>query len=92
MKSGENSSSQLEKTGEKVEKMEKTVKIATGEIFCFLEKIRVKTGENYISDTQETHERTLYKSSTEQLHLRAVEERIKHNLSGYYNALMPREY
>ena len=51
MKSGENSSSQLEKTGEKVEKMEKTVKNATGEIFCFLEKIRVKTGENYISDT-----------------------------------------
>ena len=41
---------------------------------------------------QETLERTLYKSSTEQLHLRAVEERIKHNLSGYYNALMPREY
>jgi hypothetical protein len=41
---------------------------------------------------QETLDRTLYKSSTEQLHLRAVEERIKHNLSGWYGALMPREY
>jgi hypothetical protein len=29
---------------------------------------------------QETLDRTLYKSSTEQLHMRAVEERIKHNL------------
>jgi hypothetical protein len=41
---------------------------------------------------QETLERTLYKSSTEQLHLRAVEERIRHNLTSCYNALMPREY
>ena len=41
---------------------------------------------------QETLERTLYKSSTEQLHLRAVEERIRHNLAGWHGALMPREY
>ena len=41
---------------------------------------------------QETLDRTLYKSSTEQLHLRAVEERIKHNLSGWYSALTPKEY
>ena len=41
---------------------------------------------------QESLERTLYKSSTEQLHLRAVEERIRHNLTSCYNALMPREY
>ena len=41
---------------------------------------------------QESLDRTLYKSSTEQLHLRAVEERIKHNLAGWHNALMPREY
>jgi hypothetical protein len=26
------------------------------------------------------------------LHLRAVEERIKHNLAGWHGALMPREY
>ncbi len=32
---------------------------------------------------QETLDRTLYKSSTEQLHMRAVEERIKHNLLYY---------
>ena len=37
-------------------------------------------------------EKTLYKSSTEQLHMRAVEERIRHNLTSCYSALMPREY
>ena len=42
--------------------------------------------------SSETLEKTLYKSSTEQLHLRAVEERIKHNFTSCYNALMPREY
>ena len=41
---------------------------------------------------QESLERTLYKSSTEQLHLRAVEERIKHNLAGWHSTLMQREY
>jgi len=41
---------------------------------------------------QESLDRTLYKSSTEQLHLQAVEERIKHNLAGWHGALMPREY
>jgi len=41
---------------------------------------------------KETLDRTLYKSSTEQLHLRAVEERIRHNLTSCYSALMPREY
>ena len=40
----------------------------------------------------ESLDRTLYKSSTEQLHLRAVEERIKNNLAGWHGALMPREY
>ena len=40
----------------------------------------------------ESLDRTLYKSSTEQLHLRAVEERIKHNLAGWHGALMPCEY
>ena len=40
---------------------------------------------------QESLDRTLYKSSTEQLHLRAVEERIRHNLAGWHSALMPRE-
>ena len=41
---------------------------------------------------KESIEKTLYKSSTEQLHMRAVEERIKHNLTSCYSALMPREY
>ena len=41
---------------------------------------------------QETLDRTLYKSSTEQLHMRALEERIKQNLTSCCSALMPREY
>ena len=41
---------------------------------------------------QESIEKTLYKSSTEQLHMRAVEERIKQNLASCYGALIPREY
>ena len=41
---------------------------------------------------QESLERTLYKSSTEQLHLRAVEEKIRQNFTSCYNALMLREY
>ena len=41
---------------------------------------------------KETLDQTLYKSSTEQLHVRAIEERIRQNLTGWYGALMPREY
>ena len=41
---------------------------------------------------QESLERTLYKSSQETLFNRAIEERIKANLNGFYSALMPREY
>ena len=52
-----------------------------------LEKFREKS-----NSSQETLDRTLYKSSTEQLYMRAVEERIKHNLTSCYSALMPREY
>ena len=40
----------------------------------------------------ESLDRTLYKSYTEQLHLREVGKRIKHNLAGWHGALMPREY
>ena len=36
---------------------------------------------------QETLDRTLYKSSTEQLHTRAVEDRIKHNLTSCYHGV-----
>ena len=41
---------------------------------------------------QESLERTLYKSSQETLYNRAIEERIRANLSCYYSAMMPREY
>ena len=41
---------------------------------------------------QETYDRTLYKSATEQLHMRAVDERIRNNLIKWRNALEPVEY
>ena len=41
---------------------------------------------------QETYDRTLYKSATEQLHMRAVEERIRNNLLKWRHALEPVEY
>jgi len=41
---------------------------------------------------QESLDKTLYKSSQETLYNRAIEERIRANLSGFYSAMMPREY
>jgi hypothetical protein len=41
---------------------------------------------------QESLDRTLFKSSAEPFNLRAVEERIRHNLAGWHSALMPREF
>lgn len=41
---------------------------------------------------KETYDKTLYKSATEQLHMRAVEEGIKHNLIKWRNALEPVEF
>ena len=41
---------------------------------------------------QESLEKTLYKSSQETLYNRAIEERIRANLTGFYSAMMPREY
>ena len=58
----------------------------------YIKKNKPKPYKGDMPIRQESLDRTLYKSSTEQLHLRAVEERIKHNLNGWYGALMPREY
>ncbi len=58
----------------------------------YIKKNKPKPYNGDMPIRQESLDRTLYKSSTEQLHLRAVEERIKHNLNGWYGALMPREY
>ena len=41
---------------------------------------------------QESLNSTLYKSSQETLFNRAIEERIRANLTGFYNAMLPREY
>ena len=65
------------------------------EEIVYIKKNKPKPHQPYNGDMpvgRESLDRTLYKSSTEQLHLRAVEERIKNNLNGWYGALMPREY
>ena len=41
---------------------------------------------------QESLNSTLYKSSQETLFNRAIEERIRANLTGFYSAMIPREY
>jgi len=41
---------------------------------------------------QESLNSTLYKSSQETLFNRAIEERIRANLTGFYGAMLPREY
>ena len=58
----------------------------------YIKKNKPKPYNGDMPVVRETLDRTLYKSSTEQLHMRAVEERIKHNLTSCYSALMPREY
>jgi hypothetical protein len=65
------------------------------EEIVYIKKNKPKPHQPYNGDMpvgRETLEKTLYKSSTEQLHMRAVEERIRHNLTSCYSALMPREY
>ena len=65
------------------------------EEIVYIKKNKPKPHQPYNGDMpvgRESLDRTLYKSSTEQLHMRAVEERIKHNLTSCYSALMPREY
>jgi len=50
------------------------------------------TAAQRVKPKQETYDRTLYKSATEQLHMRAVEERIRNNLLKWRHALEPVEY
>ena len=46
----------------------------------------------YSEPTRETLDSTLYKSSQEMLHSRAIEERVRSNLVKWNNAMMPQEY
>ena len=45
-----------------------------------------------IPQQRETLDSTLYKSSQEMLHKRAIEERVRANLVKWNNAMMPQEY
>ena len=46
----------------------------------------------YSEPKRETLDSTLYKSSQEMLHSRAIEERVRSNLVKWNNAMMPQEY
>ena len=48
--------------------------------------------KKYKPKPQESLNSTLYKSSQETLFNRAIEERIRANLTGFYGAMLPREY
>ena len=43
-------------------------------------------------ENNDTLDSTLYKSSQEMLHSRAIEERVRANLIKWNNAMMPQEY
>ena len=62
------------------------------EEIVYVKKNKPKPHEVRNSAQQESLEKTLYKSSQETLYNRAIEERIRANLSGFYSAMMPREY
>ena len=80
-----------EEEEEEVEEEEVEEEEEEEEVF-YIKKNKPKPYNGDMPVVRETLDRTLYKSSTEQLHMRAVEERIKHNLTSCYSALMPREY
>jgi hypothetical protein len=62
------------------------------EEIVYVKKNKPKPHEVRNSAQQESLEKTLYKSSQETLYNRAIEERIRANLTVFYSAMMPREY
>ena len=60
----------------------------------YVKKIKDKSKKqiHYKQDTNESLDSTLYKSSQEMLHKRAIEERVRANLIRWNNAMMPQEY
>ena len=59
----------------------------------YVKKYRNKNKQKVYSEPKrETLDSTLYKSSQEMLHSRAIEERVRSNLVKWNNAMMPQEY
>jgi hypothetical protein len=60
----------------------------------YVKKIKDKNKKQpyHPRENNETLDSTLYKSSQEILHKRAIEERVKANLIKWNNAMMPQEY
>ena len=60
----------------------------------YVKKIKDKNKKqiHYKKEDESTLDSTLYKSSQEILHKRAIEERVKANLIRWNNAMMPQEY
>ena len=60
----------------------------------YVKKIKDKSKKQiyHKPENNETLDSTLYKSSQEILHKRAIEERVKANLIRWNNAMMPQEY
>ena len=58
----------------------------------YVKKIKDKKQIYQKPDNNNSLDSTLYKSSQEMLHHRAIEERVKSNLIKWNNAMMPQEY
>jgi hypothetical protein len=59
----------------------------------YVKKYKNKNKQKVYSEPKrETLDSTLYKSSQEMLHSRAIEERVRSNLVKWNNAMMPQEY
>jgi hypothetical protein len=58
----------------------------------YVKKIKDKKQIYHKPDNNESLDKSLYKSSQEMLHSRAIEERVRANLVKWNNAMMPQEY
>ena len=58
----------------------------------YVKKIKDKKQIYQKPDNNNSLDSTLYKSSQEMLHSRAIEERVRANLVKWNNAMMPQEY
>ena len=57
-----------------------------------MKKIKDKKQVHHKKEDEDSLDSTLYKSSQELLHKRAIEERVRANLIRWNKAMMPQEY
>ena len=58
----------------------------------YVKKIKDKKQVHHKKEDEDSLDSTLYKSSQELLHKRAIEERVRANLIKWNKAMMPQEY